>query len=148
FFVAQWPLSPERRVSALWSRSGEFRGVNRNIRLDVGEFVNGAAVEPRDGPTKWHSDSADGAIVRIIKLRDEAADRRVAEEYEPREQAGFRVEAQCCRAAAGRRSLDGKDLAVVNRHRRTNSPVGERLLDPRGKQQLHLQPSAFQFLSC
>src|SRR5207247_8250406 len=82
-------------------RFSELRCVDWNIQLHLAKLNGVPPVQPREDETKWHLDSVNVAIIRIIHLRGNAADRRRAVAHQPHQQAGLLVEGQTCDNTAG-----------------------------------------------
>src|SRR6266849_9279507 len=93
YWPGRWLFRTGVGASSSDCRSGELRGVNRDVRLHVAQLELRSPVQPRDGPAKRHPDAGDLAIIRVVNLRDKAADRRPGKAYQPHEQTRLRVEA-------------------------------------------------------
>src|SRR4030095_7115877 len=91
-----------------WSRSVELRGIDRDIRLHVRQFHGDLTVGPLQNPAEWYLDAGDNAIVRIIDLGRNAADRSIDETHHPHQQAGI-IEIQIKRKLPRVGSLEHSD---------------------------------------
>src|SRR6266487_840735 len=64
-----------------WGRPGEFRRVNRDVWLHLSQLNSCLPVRPGRGPAERHLDAGDLAIIRVVNLRGNTADRRVGKAH-------------------------------------------------------------------
>src|SRR5438876_3329795 len=128
-----------------WRRSGESRGVDRDVWLHLAKLSSGLPVRPGRSPAKGYLDSRDLAIVTVVSLRGNAAGRRIDKADQPHQQTGF-VEIEIYGRLPGVDSLDNSDLAIVDGSR-ADPPLGKRLFDLCWKRQKRIDSSAYQITS-
>jgi len=82
-------------------RSGESRGVDRDVHLCFAQLGGCLAVRPCRGPLVGYLDAGDVPIVTIVGLGGNAADRRIDKAQRPYQQAGIFIEVKLRAAVAG-----------------------------------------------
>src|SRR2546426_10603122 len=80
--------SPRRR------RPDDPGGVDRGVRLNVGQFEVFQPVKPGHSPLERHFDAGNVTVVRVINLSRQTADSRSGVAHEPNEQTGRSVEVE------------------------------------------------------
>ena len=82
-----------------------------------------------------HLHAGDVAVVRVVGLHGDLADRRIRVAHRPRQQPGLLIEVQRDDDAVGGVALHDVDVLVVDRRRRADAPPRRDLLDLRREQQ-------------
>ena len=112
-------------------RSRELRLVHWSVRIDLRDHVLFTSADPAEDPFVRHEDAVHRAIVRIVDLRRNAADRRVRGANITRQQAGLLIEIER-RQKTRVASLQHGDILAIERGRVAHLPVRESFARPPG----------------
>src|SRR5262245_55359524 len=132
------------RQRLLFGRLTEDRRVNRDVRLEIVELRGIPPVEPGELVFKRKLYAVDVAIVRIVNLGGNAADRRGRIPDHASQQARLRVEVERREEASWPAALHHDEIAIADALAGAAAPVRQRLLDLPRKRQLSLEPRAVE----
>src|SRR5438552_5405918 len=137
--------------------------IYRNVCPYLAQHNRIASIEPRIRNAEGKLHAIDVAIIRVINLRGDAADWRIAKTQFAQEQAGLLIEKQRHQKPSGPGSLDninhvslaerdvllqrrlaGRRRKIDNRRRRPTFHVRKNLFDLSRKRQLGIESSSIQ----
>src|SRR5262249_60437567 len=119
--------------------------VDRVIPLQVSDFDRDSTGGPSGDPSELYLDAHDQAIVGVIDLRGNSADRSIDNAIHPPQKAGV-IEIQVKRRLPGVDSLEHSNVLIVDGSR-ADSPLLEGLFDLRRKSHHSLNLLALQISS-
>src|SRR5437867_2447298 len=166
--IGKWELAQWHMVCGFLPRlerrrSPELGLIYRNVCPYLAQHNRIASIEPRIRNAEGKLHAIDIAIIRVINLRGDAADWRIAKTQFAQEQAGLLIEKQRHQKPSGPGSLDninhvslaerdvllqrrlaGWRRKIDNRRRRPTFHVRENLFDLSRKRQLGIESSSIQ----
>src|SRR5579872_5843085 len=107
--------------------SAEYSGIDRDIRLHLGQLKTVPSIQPREGELERELNAAHGAVIVVIDLGRNAADGRPAVTYHSPQQPRLLVEIQSYEKAARAVALHHLDGMAVDRVIKAGAQVGEYL---------------------
>src|SRR2546427_367988 len=128
-----------------WSGPGKFCCIYCDVQLYLGQFRSGLSVCPGRGPFEGYLDAGDVAVIRIVDLRGDTADRSIHEAHQANQKTGL-IEIQIHGGLPRVRPLEHLDVTIIDGSR-SHPPLIERLFKLRGKQQHRFNLRALQIPS-